>query len=256
MQAAVAIPNSLSNISTRGLVQTGDNVLIGGFIVTGTKPKKVIIRGIGSSLGGANIASPLADPTLELHSGSTIMASNDNWQDTQSAAIRATGIPPENDLESAIIATLDPGPYTAVLAGKNAGTGVGLVEVYDLNPAADSNLGNISTRGFVKAGDDVLIGGFILRNAAKVLVRALGPSLAGDGVSNSLADPLLELHAQDGSLIASNDNWKAEIEATGIPPTQDKESAISQTLPPGNYTAIVRGLNDTTGNALVEVYAP
>lgn len=260
MQAAVTIPRSVSNISTRVLVQTGDNVLIGGFIVTGTDQKTVIIRGIGPSLGGGNVGEPLADPTLELHSGSTIINSNDNWRDTQSAAIQATGIAPENDLESAIIATLDPGPYTAILADRNAGTGVGLVEVYDLNPAADSHLANISTRGFVRTGDNVMIGGFILRYAAEVLVRALGPSLAAGGVSNSLADPFLELYTQDGALIASNDDWRdtqqAEIEATGIPPTQDKESAILQTLPPGNCTAIVRGVNDTIGIAVVEVYAP
>jgi uncharacterized Zn-binding protein involved in type VI secretion len=259
MQANVPLANSLSNISTRGFVQTGDNVFIGGFIVNGTGQKTVVIRGIGPSLGGANIAEPLADPTLELHSGSAIVASNDNWKDSQRAAIEATGLAPENDLESAIIATLDPGPYTAILAGKNAGTGVGLVEVYNVNPAANSNLANISTRGFVRTGDNVMIGGFILHDAAEVMVRGLGPSLAGAGVSSSLADPFLELHAQDGTIIASNDDWResqqAEIEATGIPPTQDKESAIWRALPPGNYTAIVRGVNNTTGNALVEVYA-
>ncbi|MFZ1217872.1 MAG: hypothetical protein WAO00_01195 [Chthoniobacterales bacterium] len=258
MQATVTLANSLSNISTRSSVQTGDNILIGGFIVTGSQPKTVLIRGIGPSLGGAGVGQPLADPTLELHSSSALVASNDNWKDTQRTAIENTGIPPGNDLESAIIAQLDPGPYTAILAGRNAGTGVGLVEAYDLNPAPDSKLTNISTRSFVQTGNDVMIGGFILVNTTKVLVRGLGPSLASANVPNSLANPFLELHSQNGSVIASNDDWKetqqGEIDATGIPPTNDRESAVLRALPPGNYTAIVRGVNDTVGVGLIEVY--
>ncbi len=258
MQATVNLGNSLPNISTRSAVQTNENVLIGGFIVTGNAPKTVLIRGMGPSLGGAGLGQPLADPTLELHSATALLASNDNWKDTQRDAIQNTGIPPGSDLESAIVAQLDPGAYTAILAGKNAGTGVGLVEVYDLNPTPDSRLANISTRSVVGTGTDVMIGGFILTNTTRVLVRALGPSLTKAGVSNPLANPCLELHAQDGTMIASDDDWKetqqSAIEAIGIPPTNDKESAILQALPPGNYTAVVRGVDNAVGTALVEVY--
>jgi hypothetical protein len=252
----------LLNISTRLRVLTGDNALIGGFILTGSDDKKVIVRGIGPSLTSQNVPDALQDPTLELHDGTgATIASNDNWKDTQQAEIQATGIPPSNDLESAIVATLpaNNSGYTAILRGKNDTTGVGLVEVYDLDQAANSKLANISTRGFVDTGDNAMIGGFIAGNGvAKVIVRAIGPSLTGQGVANALQDPTLELHDGSGATIASNDNWKdtqqGEIEATTIPPTDDRESAIVATLFPGNYTAIVRGKNDTTGVGLVEVY--
>jgi hypothetical protein len=259
---------SLLNISTRMEVLGGDRVLIAGFIVTGNDPKKVIIRGIGPSLNGV---VSLSDPTLELHQGSTTLAANDNWKindltgQSQEADIRATTIPPSNDLESALVATLAPGNYTAILAGKNGGTGVGLVEVYDLAQTANSKLANISSRGFVDIGDNVMIGGFIVGGGAgggnaKVIVRAIGPSLP---VAGALGDPTLELHDGSGTTIASNDNWKtrpdgssqqADIEATTIPPTNDLESAVVATLAPGNYTAVVRGKNNTTGVGLVEVY--
>jgi uncharacterized delta-60 repeat protein len=264
----------LLNISTRLAVGTGENVLIGGFIITGTDPKTVIIRGIGPSLPG--VGGTLADPTLELHQGATTLATNDNWKindstgQSQEAAIRATTIPPANDLESAILATLNPGPYTAILAGKNGTTGVGLVEVYDLAQGANAQLANISTRSLVQTGDNVMIGGFIVGNGtanvggiAKVIVRALGPSLGASGIGNTLADPTLELHDGNGNTIATNDNWKAssngssqqsEIEATTIPPPNDLESALVATLGPGNYTAIVRDKNNSTGVGLVEVY--
>lgn len=206
----------------------------------------------------------LRDPLLELHDASGIVANNDNWKDNQQAEIEATTIPPTSDLESAIVATLpaDGAQYTAIVSGKNAGTGVGLVEIYDLDTNTDSKLANISTRGFVDTGDNVLIGGFILggNRSQSVLVRALGPSLASQGVANALADPVLELHDGNG-VIASDDNWKetqqAAIEATGIPPSDDLESAIVATLPANgaNYTAIVRGANNGTGVALVEVFA-
>jgi hypothetical protein len=259
------VPSQLLNISTRMRVLAGDNVLIGGFIVTGSDAKKVIVRGIGPSLTSQGVPGALADPTLELHdsTGATI-ASNDNWKDTQQADIQATGIPPSNDLESAIVATLpaNNSAYTAILRGKNNTTGVGLVEAYDLDQAANSKLANISTRGFVDTGDNVMIGGFILgpsgASSAKVIARAIGPSLTASGVANALQDPTLELHDANGTTIASDDNWKdtqqSEIEATGIPPTDDRESAIVATLAPGNYTAIVRGKNNTTGVGLVEVY--
>ena len=256
-------PAALLNISTRLNVLTNDNVLIGGFIVTGTQPKKVILRAIGPSLATANppVAGALADPILELHEPNNVVVTNDNWKDTQEAEIIASTIPPTNDFESAIVAVLDPGTYTAIVSGKNGGTGVALVEAFDLDQMADSQLANISTRGFVETGDNVMIGGFFVGGGdASVIVRAIGPSLinANPPVPNALADPTLELHDRNGLTLAVNDNWKdtqeAEIIATTIPPTNDFESAIVATLPPAPYTAVVRGKNSTTGVALVEVY--
>jgi hypothetical protein len=264
------LKGQLLNISTRMEVLGGEQVLIGGFIVTGSDPKKIIVRGMGPSLA---VNGPLADPTLELHQGNATLATNDNWKvndqtgQSQEAEIQATTIPPGNDLESAIVATLSPGSYTAVLAGKNGGTGVGLVEVYDLAQGANSKLANISSRGFVDTGDNVMIGGLIAGGpggySARVLVRALGPSLTSSGVAGALANPTLELHDGNGATIATNDNWRmrpdgssqqTEIEATTIPPTNDLESALVRTLSPGNYTAIVRGKDNSTGIGLVEVY--
>jgi hypothetical protein len=250
----------LLNISTRVDVQTGDNVAIGGFIITGTAAKKVIVRGMGPSLLSHGIRSFLADPTLELHDHTgAIIARNDNWKDTQQAEIQATGLAPTNNLESAIVATLAPGDYTAILRGKNATTGVGLVEIYDLAPDSNSRLANISTRGFVQTGDNVLIAGFILGNGTaseRVIIRAIGPSLTG--VANVLAAPTLALHDSNGTLLMFDDNWKdtqqAEIQATGLAPTNNLESAIVATLAPGNYTAIVAGRNGGIGVALAEVY--
>lgn len=251
------------NISTRMDVQTGDQVLIGGFIITGNEAKEVLLRAIGPSLAMFNIPNVLSDPVLELHgSDGSLITMNDNWRDSQEGDIEATGLQPMDDLESAIIATLDPGSYTAIVSGNGGVTGIGLVEGYDLNQAADSQLANISTRGFVEAGANVMIGGFILGGASgdlNVLIRALGPSLTALGVDDALADPTLELHDAQGTLIQSNDNWKdmqeSEIEATGLPPTNDLESAIFATLAPGAYTAIVAGNNDTSGVGLVEVYS-
>jgi WD40 repeat protein len=259
---------TLLNISTRTRVLTGDRVLIGGFIITGTELKRVLIRGMGPSLNGVGVS--LSDPTLELHQGDVTVATNDNWKTrpdgtSQQEDIEATTIPPANDLESAILLVLSPGAYTATLSGKDGGTGVGLVEVYDLGQGANSQPANISTRGFVDTEDNVMIGGLIVGGGsgggtARVIVRALGPSVP---VAGALGDPTLELRDGSGTLVSSNDNWKtrpdgssqqAEIEATTIPPTNDLESALVQTLPAGNYTAIVRGVNDTTGVGLVEVY--
>ncbi|MBA3544460.1 MAG: hypothetical protein H0T83_08485 [Chthoniobacterales bacterium] len=252
----------LQNISTRLNVLTDDKVLIGGFIITGDSPKQVIVRAIGPSLSLAGLSGVLADPILELHKADGSVVTNDNWKDTQQTEIEATGLKPNDDLESAILATLEPGNYTAIVSGKSGGTGVGLVEVYDLDQLLGPILANIITRGFVDIGDNVMIGGFIVgpteTGLADVLVRALGPSLSPFGIANPLLDPSLELRDGNGSLLTSNDDWKdsqqTEIEATGIPPTNDTESAILRSLAPGNYTAIVRGVSDTTGVSLVEVY--
>ncbi len=247
-------------------IQTGDNVGIGGFIVTGTVPKHVLIRAIGPSLAGFGVPNALADPVLELNgpAGFATITNND-WRDdpVQEALILATGIPPTDDLESAIDATLVPGAYTAIVRGNGNTTGVGLVEVYDLNQAAASKLANISTRAFVNTGDDIVIAGFILGNGGgndRIVVRGLGPSLSAAGVPNVLADPTLELRDSNGALIIANNDWQdnpaqaAELTAADLAPTNNLESGIATTLPPGLYTALLAGLNNGTGNGLVEVY--
>lgn len=254
-------------------VLTGDNVLIGGFIVTGNADKKVLIRAIGPSLP---VSNALGDPMLELHDGNGgVIATNDDWKtddntgQSQQTAIEATKVPPSSDLESALIATLpaNNSAYTAIVRGKNEEQGVGLVEVYDLGSGVDWQLVNISTRGFIDTGDNVMIGGLITgptdAPGTNVLVRAIGPSLP---VSDALADPVLELHDADGNVVATNDNWKVDdtsgdsqedqIRATGVPPSNDFESALVQAVSPGSYTAIVRGNGETTGIGLVEVYNP
>ncbi|MEY2491587.1 MAG: hypothetical protein QOH24_538 [Verrucomicrobiota bacterium] len=242
----------LANISTRLNVLTGDSVLIGGFIIGGPDNKKVVLRAIGPSLSNPpfNLSGVLADPTTELHDGTgAIIATNDNWKDAQQADITATGLAPTNDFESAILQTLAPGAYTAIVRGKNGGTGVGLVEVYDADPSVNAELTNISTRGFVGTGDNVMIGGFIVGGggSATVVVRAIGPSLSNPpfNLTGVLQDPTLSLFDANGVIIASNDNWKdtqqAELQATGVAPTDDHESAILVTLPTGGFTVIVRG---------------
>jgi hypothetical protein len=249
-------PPTLANISTRAVVGTGADVLIGGFIVTGTEGKRVIVRGVGPSL---SLPGKMLDPTLELHdaAGATI-AFNDNWgQSANSAAIAESGVAPANANEPAILMDLAPGSYTAVLSGANQTTGLAVVEIYDLDSAADSKLANISTRVLVQAGDAALIGGLIVigQSSADVIVRAIGPSLT---VPGAMVDPTLELRDASGALVASNDNWRSTQEAiiaeTGVAPTRDAESAIVTSLSPGSYTAIVRGANGTTGVAVVEVY--
>jgi len=249
------IPVTLANISTRLSVETGDNVLIGGFIVSGTEPKKIIVRAIGPSLP---VPGKLANPTLELYDAAGLLLSNDDWKTTQQAEIQATNIPPPNDLESAIIATLpaDNSAYTAIVRGANNATGVGLIEVYDLDRTVGSKLANISTRGLVQTGDNVMIGGLIVAGAdpQEVIVRAIGPSLP---LSGKLSDPMLELYDGNGVLAQANDNWRSDQEEeilSTLPPTNDLESAIVRTLSPGLYTAIVRGVGNSTGIALVEVY--
>jgi hypothetical protein len=214
------------------------------------------------NVNGTLVPGHLADPTLELYDGNgALVTSNDNWKDSpQRAEIEASGLAPNNEKESAILRTLAPGAYTGVLRGKDNSTGIALVEAYDL-ATGNSIIANISSRGFVERGDNVMIGGFIVGNqsgSTKILLRAIGPSLTKSGVPNALHDPILELHDSNGSTLANNDNWKdtqqAEIEATGIPPNDDRESAIVRTLTPGAYTAILSGKNDTIGVALVEAY--
>ena len=258
MPSPTSTPGILGNISTRLPVGTGDSVLIGGFIVSGSQQKRVIARAIGPSLP---LPGALADPTLELHdSTGGLIASNNNWRSDQEAEIIATTIPPANDSEAAIVGTLaaNNSAYTAIVAGANNGTGIAVVEAYDLDQTVDSRLTNISTRGFVQSGDNVLIGGLIVsgQGPLRVLVRAIGPSLPLDG---TLRDPMVELRDVNGALIASNDNWRSdqhvEILATTIPPANEQESAILRELSLGSYTAIVRGVGGGTGIAVVEVYA-
>jgi hypothetical protein len=251
----------LVNISTRATVGLEDNALVGGFVVTGTQPKNVILRALGPSLA-PGIPGTLADPILELHDSSgAVIASNDNWRSDQQKAIMATGIPPANDLESAIVATLPANNsfYTVVVRGADNGTGIGMVEAYDLDQIADSKLANISTRGLVQSGDSSLIGGIVAftRSSTTIIIRAIGPSLP---ISGALPDPTLSLFDSNGTLLASNDNWRSdqpgEIFGTGVAPTNDLESAILTTVtaPGGYFTAIVQGKNGETGIALVEVY--
>jgi hypothetical protein len=251
------VQSKLANISTRMRVETGDNALFGGIIVTGNQDKKILLRAIGPSL---SFTDKLQDPILELHdsSGATL-ETNDNWMNSPNKqAIIDSTIPPTNPSESAILRTLAPGNYTAIVRGVNDTTGIALVEAYDLSLNADSKLANIATRGLVQAGNNVMIGGFIVvgQTSQRVIVRAIGPSLS---IPGKLADPMLEFYDGNGTLLQSNDNWRtdqeAEIMATTIPPTHDAESAIVRTLGPGNYTAIVKGVNSGTGIGLVEVYA-
>lgn len=252
------------NIATRLRVLTGDDVLIAGFAVSGSDPKNVLIRGLGNSI---DAPGTLADPTLELFDpdGNSI-AFNNNWRDTQRSEIEATTIPPTRDEESAIVRVLAPGLYTAVLAGNGGSTGLGLVEAYDLASGQPTRLANISTRGSVTSGDNVMIGGFIVgaglgvngNGSARYIVRAIGPSLASDGVAGAMQDPFLEIHNGNGDLIAANNDWRdaqqSEIEGTGIPPQDNRESAVVGVVNAGAYTAIVRGADGSGGVALVEIY--
>lgn len=260
-------PSKAINLSTRVRVQTGDNVGIGGFIITGTAPKHVLLRVIGPSLTQVGVPDALANPMLELYGpGDFVTMANDNWRDTQETAIQATGIPPTNNLESAIDATLAPGAYTAIVRGNGDTSGVALVEVYDLNPAADSKLANLSTRAFVSTGDNIVIAGFMLGSNPsqagndRIVVRGIGPSLALAGVPNALVNPALELRDNNGALLIANDNWQdntaqaAELTAAGLAPASPLESGIATALPPGLYTALLTGLDNSTGIGVVEVY--
>jgi len=251
------VPSHLANISTRMGVGLAENVLIGGFIIQGSQPKRVIVRAIGPSLPGS-IGNALLDPVLELHDSNGEIAFNDDWYNSpQANEISGTGLAPTEPLESAIVMTLSPGNYTAVMYGYDSSQGVGLVEVYELD-ATQTRLVNISTRGRVGVGEDAMIGGLIVQgsNAKRLIVRALGPSIPVGGV---LSNPVLELHNSSGALMASNDNWisspqQAEILATGLQPPNSMESAIIATLGAGNYTAVVQGVNNSSGVGLVEAY--
>jgi hypothetical protein len=255
-------PSQPLNVSTRLAVETGDNVLIAGFILTGTGPTQVLVRALGPSLEKYDIDDPLADPVLELRAadGSRI-AFNNNWKYSQAEEIIATGIPPIDDHEAAILAALEPGAYTAIVKGRHATSGVALVEVYDLSGTSAAKLANISTRGFIGGGDHVMVAGFILAGGsggARVIIRAIGPSLVDAGITGALADPTLELHDGNGISVAFNDNWRdsqqTEIEATSIPPADDRESAIVASLPPGPYTVVLASRDGSTGIGVVEVY--
>jgi hypothetical protein len=256
-------PSKALNISTRVFVDTGERVTIAGFIVTGDINKKVLIRGIGPSLAASGVPTPLANPTLTLFDSSgNVTMTNDDWRNSPEAAeIMSSGLAPTNDRESAMIATLAPGQYTAQLAGKDNGIGNGVVEVYDLQSGTSATLANLSTRGYVGSGDNVMIGGIIIgQGDSPIMVfRAMGPSLANAGIANPLMDPTLTLYDSNGSQIAFDDDWQIPqvqaVRAVNLVPPDSRESVIvSPFLSPGQYTAIVRGKNNTTGVALVESY--
>ena len=266
LQATVASNSSfLSNIATRAFVETGDNVMIGGVIISGSGPKKMLLRVLGPTLGQPpfNIPNAMANPTIDLFNGNIPVASNDNWGDAANhQAISDTGLAPQYALEAAILISLDPGSYTAIVRGANNTPGNALLEAYDLDTGAGSRFANISTRGFVQTGDNVMIAGLIIQGSSSkdVLIRALGPTLGQPpfNLPNSLPDPFLDLRDANGARILANDDWKStqqgQIQATGLAPLNDAESAIAITLAPGSYTAIVTGVNNPNGNALVEVY--
>jgi uncharacterized repeat protein (TIGR01451 family) len=262
-----ATPAQALNISTRLRVEAGDRAMIGGFIIRGNVPKPVVLRGLGPSLmvSGLPGMMVLADPFLELHGPSgALITTNDNWKDSpQRSQFEGTVYQPSDDKESVIVATLTPGNYTGVLRGVGETSGIGLVEVYDNGSTVDSDLANISTRGFVRTGNEVMIGGFTLgrnQTATRVAIRARGPSLASSGLTQVLADPTLELRDANGNLIIANDDWgsdsaqAAQLTANGLALPDPKESGIFVSLPPGQFTAIVAGKNGGIGTALVEIY--
>jgi hypothetical protein len=234
--------------------------MIGGFIITGNAPKKVLIRGIGPSTG---VNGSLADPVLDLHEPDGTVVTNDDWQEASNAGEIPAEVRPKDPRESAILVTLPPGAYTGILHGKEGATGVALVEVYDLSLSAPAQLANISTRGIVQTNDNVLIGGFILGGSrgdiVNVVVRAIGPSLTEAGVANALADPSLSIRDKNGNLVASNDDWRDDAQASGVSqsklePKKDVEAALYLRLAPGEYTAIVSGNGGSSGVGLVEIY--
>jgi hypothetical protein len=256
----------LQNISTRAQVGTGEKVLIGGFIITGSDSKRVILRGRGPSLSNSGISDPVHDPVIELYNSTNNppIATNDNWQTTQKTEIEATGLAPADPLESAIVQTLAPGGYTVIVRDKDTSAArPGIVEVFDVGPASNAQLGNLSSRGFVGTSDNVLIGGIIIgpdgTGNANLLVRSLGPSLGTFGVAGALPDPKLKLVDQNGAELAANDDWHSneaaiQAQAPTLAPSRNEEAALVASLPPGLYTVIVEGKN-ATGVATVEIYA-
>ena len=263
--AAPTPPAQAINLSTRLLVQGGDNVGIAGFIVTGTEQKQVLIRGVGPSLGGLGVPNPLADPQLELNgTNGFVTVTNNDWMDAPNRqAIIDSGLAPTSNLESAILVSLNPGSYTAIIKGHDAGSGLALVELFDLNPDAASKFGNISTRANVGTGDNIVIAGFILGNntsADTVVIRGIGPSLAGAGIPNPLSNPMLEVRNASGSVVAVNNDWQdfppaaQQLLDLGLAPSNSLESGIVKTLQPGAYTALLSGVSGGNGVGLVEVY--
>ena len=252
---------NITNSSTRASVLAGQDAPIAGFIVSGGT-KTVVVRALGPTLTQSGVSNVLADPFLSLFDGAgNVLRTNDNWKDTQQTEIQATGLAPPNDLESAILRTLQPGNYTAVLSSKNGFSlppRTGLVEVYDTNTGALAELTNFSTRGLVGTGQNVIIAGFITNGSTQVVVRGLGPTLAQFGVSQALADPVVSLFDGNGDLVSTNNNWKdkqqAAIEAAGLAPPNDLEAVILAPVAAGNYTAILSGNGGGTGIGLVEIY--
>jgi uncharacterized protein YkwD len=268
---AGAVPGLVANVSTRLPVGQGDNALIEGFIVQGPagSVKKILVRAIGPSLIPFGVADAVANPTLDVFdANNTKIASNDNWKTTQQggiiagdqfAEINGSGVAPSNDLESAIVANLTPGSYTAVVRGANNSVGTGVVDAFDLSAASTAKLANVATRGLIQPGDKLMIGGFIVQNGSvRVVVSALGPSLAALGITNALPNTTLQLRDLNGAIVLENDDWmtdqKAELEATGLQPTNNLEAALVQTIPPGQYTAQVRGKPEATGTGVVQVF--
>ena len=270
--AATTTPaGTVGNVSTRLPIGTDDNVLIEGFIVQGPSgsTKKMIVRAIGPSLAAFGITGAVANPTLEIHDANNVtVATNNDWKTTQTgglitgdqvAAINASQVAPGNDLESAIIADLAPGSYTAVVRGAGNTTGTGVVDAYDLSSGSQAHLANISTRGLIQPADKLMIAGFIVQGASlKTVVRAIGPSLAAFGINNALPDTTLQLRDQNGAIVKENDDWqtdqKQELESTGLQPSNNLEAAAVATIAPGQYTVQVRGKPETTGTGVVQVY--
>jgi hypothetical protein len=264
-------PGRVANVSTRLPVGTGDNALFGGFIVVGPdgSTKKIIVRALGPFLSQFGVTDALANPTLEIRDGSnTVVATNNDWKNTQvggiiagdqAAEISGSGLAPSNDLESAIIAHLAPGRYTAVVRGVNDSVGTGIVDAFDMSADSAARLANVATRGLIQPGDKLMIAGFIIQNGSvRAVVRGIGPSLSQFGITNALPDTTLEVRNQDGTFVITNDDWethqKQELENTGLQPGNALEAAIVATLPPGQYSALLRGKPESTGTGVVEVY--
>jgi hypothetical protein len=264
----VSAPGRMRNISTRTNFPVGNEILIGGFIIRDGNAKRLAVRAIGPSLGAAGIPNPMANPTLELRDANqTLIASNDNWVDSPDRELlTALGLAPSSDAEAAVILNVPSGAtnngYTALVRSADGGPGVGLVEVFDLDTAAGSTILNLSTRGEVGAGDNVMIGGFITGGAddRRLVVRAIGPSLTQFGVDRALQNPRLELRNAQGVMVTSNDDWQndpgaAEIQSFGLSPSDSRESATILTLPSGGYTVIISGSGEQpSGVALIEIF--